>query len=215
MREAARHGLDMVAICDHNSAGNVRPSVKAGGGVITVIAGIEVTTAEEVHVLGLFPTPEAAEEVAAVVREGLPDRPRARPEEQILFGDDDEPVGSEARPLVASCGLTLAVAVDLIRSRGGLVVGAHVDRPSFGVLGQLGFIPEDVRFDAVEISTAGLRAGRCSELARLGLPIVSSSDAHSPEEIAASVTELDVEEASFEELRAALSGLQGRRCRCA
>lgn len=90
-----------------------------------------------------------------------------------------------------------------------------MDRPSFSVLGQLGFVPADVRFDGAEVSAAGVLRGRVAGMERLGLPIVSGSDAHSLEEIGASTTVLDVDAASFPELALALRGDEGRRCRCA
>jgi hypothetical protein len=80
------------------------------------------------------------------------------------------------------------------------------------VPGQLGFLPADVPFDAIEISSAGVRRGRAPDFAALGLPLVSSSDAHFPEDIGTGVTILDVEGPGFDELVLALRGRQGRRC---
>ena len=58
---ALEAGLDMIAICDHNSAANVAAVQEAAGDLLTVVPGIEITTAEEVHVVGLFPNVETAE----------------------------------------------------------------------------------------------------------------------------------------------------------
>lgn len=217
VREAVRRGLDMIAICDHNSSGNVRAVHAAACGELVVIPGLEVTTVEEVHVVGLFPDSEAAGRVSEVLLAGLPfaSSQTTPGGEQLLYGDDGEPAGVENRMLVAATTLDLSAAVDLIRSHGGLAIAAHVDRPSFSVLGQLGFVPAEVRFDAAEVSAAGVRRGRIAGMERLGLPLVSGSDAHSLEEIAASTTLLDVEAASFAELALALRGHEGRRCRCA
>jgi predicted metal-dependent phosphoesterase TrpH len=52
-------GLDMIAVCDHNAAGNTRAVGEAAGARLAVISGIEITTVEEVHVIGLFPTAAA------------------------------------------------------------------------------------------------------------------------------------------------------------
>ena len=60
VHEAVMKGLGMIAICDHNSAANTEAVQKAAGGLLTVIAGMEITTAEEVHVIGLFPTVQSA-----------------------------------------------------------------------------------------------------------------------------------------------------------
>ncbi|MCX5684822.1 MAG: PHP domain-containing protein, partial [Planctomycetota bacterium] len=75
VRAAVAKGLGMIAICDHNSAGNVRATQEAAGGRLSVLAGMEVTTAEEVHVLGLFPDAASAASAADEVLATLPDQP--------------------------------------------------------------------------------------------------------------------------------------------
>ncbi len=222
VEEARRQGLAMIAICDHNSAGNAaavcQAAGRAAGGALTVIAGIEITTVEEVHVLGLFPSGAAACRVSERVRATLPEEPR-RPggappfwSEQTLFDAQDRKTGVERRMLGLACGFELNAAVALIRQHGGLAVAAHIDRRSFSVLGQLGFFPEGVSFDAAEISAAGVARGLGGEYRRLGVPLVSSSDGHSPEEIGCACTALLIAEPSFAELSMALRGQAGRRC---
>jgi len=190
---AVELGLDMIAVCDHNSAGNVAATQGAAGGRLAVLAGIEVTTAEEVHVLGLLPDAAAAEAVGREVEAALP--PRAREDRRLLS---------------TGCGLDVAGTVALIHGHGGVAVAAHVDRRSFGVLAQLGFWPEGAGFDAAEISAAGARRRAASQIpdSRLqipeGLPVVCGSDAHSLDELGAGRTVCELEEASFEGLAAAL-----------
>jgi predicted metal-dependent phosphoesterase TrpH len=197
VRVARERGLAVIAICDHNSAGNVQAVMEAAatahGGEPRVIPGIEITTREEVHVLGLFPEAEAALAVAAAVLSTLPDE----------------------RFLAAASGYDLSAAVALVRRSGGLAVAAHLDRRAFSVLGQLGFLPEDVRFDAAEVSAAGVARHREEGLRHLGLPLITGSDAHALEEIGAAATVLEVEAPEFAELALALRGERGRRCRLA
>ena len=215
VRGAEALGLAMIAVCDHNSAGNARAVAAAAGAGLAVLAGIEITTAEEVHVLGLFPGCEEAEAAGATVLAGLPAwiPPQGRaPCEQRLLDAAGRIVGYESHLLAGSSVLTLAEAVALIRAHGGLAVASHVDRRAFSVIGQLGFIPADVRFDALELSAAGVARGRAVEFAASGLPLVSSSDGHALEELGAGATVLEVEEASFAELALALRGEAGRRC---
>jgi len=211
VREAELLGLALLAVCDHNSAGNTRAVIRAAGGRLEVIPGMEITTSEEVHVLGLFPSPEAAESAGTRVQAGLPAwAPPRGCTQQRLLDEEGRILGYESHLLAGSSGLSLAEAVALIRSLGGLAVASHVDRRAFSVIGQLGFIPAEVRFDALEISAAG--AGRAAEFAGSGLPLVSSSDGHFPEELGAGCTVLEAEEASFAELALALRGEGGRRC---
>jgi hypothetical protein len=221
-REAARKGMAVIAVCDHNSAGNVAAVVAAAAALAdgpAVIAGIEITTAEEVHVLGYFPGPSAA---AAAAREvALPPwRPLAartsaagaREPEQQLMDAAGKVTSIERRMLAAASGFSLSETVDLIHRHGGLAVAAHMDRRSFSVPGQLGFLPPEVPFDGLEISAAGVARGRAAEFTCHGLPLLSSSDGHFLDDIGTGSTVLEVEGPTFSELALALRGAQGRGC---
>jgi PHP family Zn ribbon phosphoesterase len=213
VREAEAQGLALIAVCDHNTCGNVRAVTQAAGSRLAVIPGIEITTAEEVHVLGLFPSHDAAELACRSVQAGLPAwAPPRGCTQQRLLDEEGRILGYESHLLAGSSGLSLTEAVKLIRSLGGLAVASHVDRKSFSVIGQLGFLPREVRFDALEISAAGAARGRAVEFLSSGLPLLASSDGHAPEEVGAGCTVLEAEEPSFAELALALRGERGRRC---
>ena len=214
---ALARGLDMIAVCDHNTAGNVRAVQRAGeaaGGGLAVIAGMELTSAEEVHVVGLFPDAAAAERVAAQVRSLLPQADADYYSffgEQPLLASDGCQVGAETAALVLATSLDLTEAVDLIHREGGVAVAAHVDRTSFGVFSQLGFFPADAGFDGLEVSRwLPADSPRLADFAALGLPLVCSSDSHYLEEIGAGCTEFRLAEPSFAELVLALAGARGR-----
>jgi 3',5'-nucleoside bisphosphate phosphatase len=221
-REAARKGMAMIAVCDHNSAGNVDAVAAAAAALPdgpVVIPGIEITTAEEVHVLGFFPDGAAARAAAAevVLPPWRPLAPRTskagmRQPDQALMDAEGRITGIEERMLAAASAFTLSETVDLIHRHGGLAVAAHMDRRSFSVTGQLGFLPPDVPFDGLEVSAAGVAQGRAAEFAGHGLPLLSSSDGHFLEDIGAGFTVLDVEEPGFAELARALHGVGGRGC---
>jgi hypothetical protein len=222
----------MLAVCDHNSAGNVgavwEAARRAGGATAetagtpapreievsapVVIPGIEITSREEVHVLGLFADPAAAAAVGHAVLSTLPEGHRGDAPEQPLFDAEDRRIGSERRPLAAASSLSLSAAVALIRDHGGLAVAAHVDRRAFSVIGQLGFLPEEPRFDAAELSAAGWERGRAAEYGRLGLPLICGSDGHFLEDVGRGRTLLWAVEPSFAELALAMQGCSGRRC---
>jgi 3',5'-nucleoside bisphosphate phosphatase len=220
-REARRKGLGVIAVCDHNTCGNAAAVGRAAAGDPLVIPGMEITTVEEVHVLGLFPDAGAAQAAAAAVRDGLPpwkaftawgapDMER-RPAQELMDADGAV-TGIEERMLASASGLDLTQAISLIREHGGLAIAAHVDRRSFSVFGQLGFLPPDARFDALEISAAGAARGRAAAFTCHGIPLVSSSDSHFLSDIGAGCTLLEVEEPCFAEIARALCGAGGRRC---
>lgn len=152
---AAIIGLDAVAITDHNSVGNVRSAMKVGEQVgMKVLAGMEVETAEEIHVLTLYNTIEAAEEVAKAVYNALPDI-KNRPEifgHQFYMDEDDNIVGEEEKLLISPTTIQVEDLQALVKSVGGIVFPAHVDRHSYSILTNLGFIPEDLDIDGIEIS---------------------------------------------------------------
>lgn len=214
---ALEAGLDMIAICDHNTAGNVTAVQQAGeaaGGGLAVIAGMELTSAEEVHVVGLFPDAAAGGRAAAQVRSLLPQADAGYYSffgEQPLLAADGCAVGSETAALALATPLDLTEAVELIHREGGIAVAAHIDRKSFSVFSQLGFIPKDAGFDGLEVSRwTPADSPRLTDFAALGLPLVGSSDSHYLEEIGASYTELRLAEPTFAELALALIGAGGR-----
>ena len=213
VRDAIHEGLDMIAICDHNSAGNVTAVQQAAGGAISVLGGIEITTAEEAHVIGLFPDASAAGAASEEIGAGLP-RLRQDPGKfgtQLLMNASGRVVGTEARMLGVASVFGLDDAVELIRRHDGLAVAAHLDRPSFSVLSQLGMMPADVEFDAIEVSAAGAAAGRVAEFVSFGLPVITSSDSHFPSDVGSCRTRFDMLSATFGELVLALEGAAGRR----
>ena len=72
---AVRAGLDSVAVCDHNSAENAGAVHRAGFSAgLSVIPGMEITSSEEVHILGLLPDLEAAMALQSKVYKSLPGR---------------------------------------------------------------------------------------------------------------------------------------------
>lgn len=215
VKAARSKGLDVIAICDHNTARNVAATQKAAGQQLRVIAGIEVTTREEAHVVGLFPDAARATTVAEQIGATLPvasEEAKARFGRQWLLDAEGCRMGEASQLLAAASAFSLSETVELIKAHQGLAIAAHVDRPSFSVLSQLGVFPTDVAFDAAEVSPVGLASGRHQDLASLGLPVIASSDSHFLWEVGCGSTVFEMLQPSFEEIAGALRGLSGRRC---
>lgn len=213
---AEERGLNLLAICDHNAAGNARAAAEAGRGRVAVIPGMELATAEKVHVLGLFPTHEAAVSAAEEVRATLAKlQPERRFADQPVMNARGAVVSAEDSSLAQASAFELAAAVDLIRGYGGLVIAAHVDRQSFSVMSRFGSFPDHVRFDALEVSAAGVEAARDIDFHGIGLPLIASSDSHCLSEIGACRTVFQMRAPTFDELALALRGAGGRSCRIA
>lgn len=220
VERACSEKLDWIAVCDHNTAGNaVAYQGAAEGWNLTVIAGIEITTMEEIHVIGLFPEVPCAQEVADCVQRTLPIADLDYFQcygEQILLDADGGRRGCEPRALALASTFTLTQTVDLIHANRGLAIPAHVERPSFSVCSQLGDLPDDIPFDAVEFSPIGSRfIGLREKFARYGFSMIGSSDSHYLSDIGRFRTLVDAEAATFEELAAAIRGDNGRSVRYA
>ncbi|MFP4474448.1 MAG: PHP-associated domain-containing protein [Desulfatibacillaceae bacterium] len=207
-------GLDMIAVCDHNSAENAGAVIRAGAARgLAVLPGMEICSREEAHFLGLFPDGASARRMQGFVWRHLPgdNNPQAFGY-QVVANEHDEVEYECERLLVGATTLSAARVVRSIHANGGLAAASHVDRPSFSLVGQLGFIPPDLPLDAVEVS---FRA-TCEQVARVvhgmaGLPCLRNSDAHFPGEVGRARTFLVAEEPTFAELAMALAGRNGRR----
>jgi len=217
VEQALATGLDLIAICDHNAVGNVGAFKEAAAGKgLVVIAGIEITTAEEIHVVGLFPDQPSAQLVARRVLSTLPimgPQYERRFGEQVLMDRNGCQTGRENRALALATALTLEETVSLIRDSRGLAIAAHIERPSFSVYSQLGDLPRWIPFDAIEVSPAAQRPmiGLREKFARYGFPMIASSDSHYLHEIGRARTFIEAAEATFEELAVAMRGEDGRR----
>ena len=212
------NNLDMVGICDHNSAENVIATQKIGQREkIAVIGGIEAASQEEVHILALFDNVKELLEFQEIIYEklsGLNDEKVFG--KQLMINEDDEVVGSNDRLLIGATSLSLQKIVQTIHSLGGLTIASHIDRRSFSIIAQLGFIPEGLLLDALELSpnyehrTTSFASRRANpEL--YGFPLVTFSDAHFLKDIGKSFTIFLMEEASIGEIKKALSRENGRK----
>jgi PHP family Zn ribbon phosphoesterase len=212
--QAKLRGLDIIGICDHNSVDNVvcakRVGEKEG---LAVIGGIEVTSQEEVHILALFDEDKDLFELAKLIYENLPGENNERFfGEQIVVDENDEVLDLNRRLLIGATALPLSQIVDRIHSLNGLAIASHIDRESFGIVGQLGFIPEGLKLDGLEVSSRmSLKQAHSAFGEACHLPLITSSDAHALEDIGRSSISLMMEEVNIEEIRKALYGEGGRR----
>ena len=192
-------GLTAIALSDHNTVDNVRATIEAGKEYgLTVIPGMEVETEEEVHILTLYPSIEAAEYVSEEVYKKLPMIPN-RPEifgEQCFMDAEDNITGHEEKLLLTAAALSMNSLYDLVKTAGGLFIPAHIDRHSYSVLTNLGCIPKDRDIRYVELSkrvedVAGYLESR-PELREY--VIFRDSDAHYLEDISEPVNSFDIDD---------------------
>lgn len=148
-------GLDIIAVTDHNSCGNLPAVMEAARRFgLTVIPGMEVQTKEEVHIVCLFKKMEGAMRFSEIVYNSLPDIENNEEVfgRQLLFNGCDEITGKEKKLLLSSAALSVSDVLVLVRGLGGICIPAHVDRPGFSIISNLGFIPPGLKINTIEIS---------------------------------------------------------------
>jgi PHP family Zn ribbon phosphoesterase len=219
VREAVHKGLDLIGVCDHNSAENVlavkRAARKTG---LTVLGGMEVASAEEAHILVFFDDDEDLLRFQDAIYRHLSGTNDERVFGQQVIADEEDGVdGFCERLLIGATSLTAEQLVVEARAGKGesLVIASHVDREAFSIIGQLGFIPRGLDLDAVEVSahiTPAAARERFPDCKRY--PVITSSDAHSPEDIGRQVTCFMVEEGTVAEIKKALAGKDNRKAEC-
>jgi hypothetical protein len=214
IRAGRAAGLGLIAVCDHNSAENAGAVMSVGRRHgLAVLPGLEICSREEVHVLAIFGELEQALAMQERVYAHLPGE--NRPDvfgHQIVATEADEVLAQNPRLLIGATALGLADIVRAVHALKGLSLAAHVDRPANGIIQQLGFIPQDLELDGVEVSHRISPAAARSALPAIRrLPCLTFSDAHFLSDIGRAHTRFRLEAATFEELRLALKETRGRR----
>lgn len=201
-------GLKVVALTDHNTAGNTAAFCRAAQEFdLIAIPGMELCTSEEVHVVCLFPEVSAAERFSAVVRETIPfDNDPTVFGRQLFMDEGDKVLGEESKMLLAASGIGIYDVVGLMREYGGYAFPAHIDRDSFSLLANLGFYDAAMGFRHVEYSynRPDDFFNRHPELR--DIPALSNSDAHYLEQIQDPRHFLHVKEMSLEAVFESLRG---------
>lgn len=207
--------LDLIGICDHNSAENVVATKKIGEKKnIIVFTGMEITSSEEVHIIALFENIGEVLKLQEIIYEHL--TPGENNEtlfgEQIIVNEFDEVEGYCKRLLIGATTLTLRRLVNEIHNLGGLAIPSHIDRESYSIIGQLGFIPEGLNLDALEISPHVSRAQAIERFPEIKkFPLISASDAHFLKDIGKTTTSFLLEAPTIAEIRKAFNNEEGRK----
>ena len=213
---AAQYGVDAVAITDHNASANAAAAGEAAKNYgVKVFPGMEVECREEAHIVVLFDTLEqlaAWQKIVDANMSGLKNNAE-RFGAQFIVDDDDNFIAEEERMLLGPLKLSAAEVIQKVNAMGGMAIAAHVDRPSYSLLMQLGFLPSDMGLAAAEISPAGIRELKEQKLklALGGLNYVTDSDAHMMDSFINGPKNLiTVKSLTVAELKMALAAEEGR-----
>jgi len=209
---AKKKEIDIIGICDHNSSENSLAVMNAAKKMnINVFPGMEVTSQEEVHVLALFDEIENALKLQEYVYENLPGE---NDEEafgmQIIVNEKEEVLGSNNKLLIGATTIPLEKIIQTIHSLNGIAIASHIDRESFSIISQLGFIPDNLELDALEISPS-ITPEEAKKRYSNDYPITYSSDAHYPDDIGKAFTSFLLKDATLTEVKKALKNKDGRK----
>jgi len=208
--EAKKKKLDVIGITDHNTTRQCREVARIGRKEgVTVICGAEITTHEEAHCLAFFEKNEELDAFQEYLDAHLPDIKNV-PEkfgDQVWVDEEEMIAGEETRLLISALDVPVEEIGKKVHDLNGLFIPAHIDRPAYSIISQLGFIPPDLEIDALEISDMTKKE---MMIKTFSLPenvsFITSSDAHYPHQIGTGYVELDMNEATFAELRRVLAG---------
>jgi len=213
VQRAIEAKLDMIAICDHNSSANVPYVIKASEtSNLKILPGMEITTSEEVHLLAIFDSLSNLILLQNIIDQHLPgENDEDRFGVQAIVNENGEVEGINNQLLIGATDLSLDTLISYIHQFNGLAVAAHIDRESFSVLSQLGFIDDNVGFDALEITPlTGFNQARIRYPELSKYSFIVSSDSHFIKDIGQAFTRMSLQEPSFAELKLALKRQNGR-----
>jgi PHP family Zn ribbon phosphoesterase len=217
---ARQRGVNILGVVDHNAAGNARALIDAAASrgpeePVRVLPGLEIESVEGVHVVCLCDSADAAEAMQEFVWDHLPAAPHRPGElgEQWLSDGQGHPTRQEMRLLLQATEIKLDDICRECRERGLLALPAHVIRRAYGLIGVLGFVPDGLEIDALELGPLGrtpmpLSGPAQADLARY--PQVRSSDAHQLDQVGSACTDFWIVEPTISELRLALKLKAGR-----
>lgn len=192
-------GLNIAALTDHNTAGNCAAFAEAAGrhGLIA-LPGMELTTAEEVHVLCFLPDLDTAKAFGALVHDHLPDIANQERVfgKQLYMDSGDSVLGEERRLLTTATDIGIYEVAGLMERFGGVAVPAHIDRPSFSVFSNLGFWDKAFGFSLAECTGSLSPAFFLQHPNLSGVRLITGSDAHSLNQIRDADQAMEIPEAS-------------------
>ena len=175
------NGVRIMALTDHNSSRNCPAFFEAARRYgIVPIAGMELTTAEDIHAVCLF---ETLDDALAFNDEVDSRRVRVKNREeifgeQLILDGEDNVVGREEDLLINATTVSLEEAPKLAAKYDGICYPAHIDRQANGAIEVLGDFPHYAGFRLAELNDPSNRDAYVDKYGLEGIHLLFSSDAH-------------------------------------
>lgn len=213
---AVQHEVDIIAITDHNACDNVVAALEAAKGTeVTVLLGMEVESKEEVHLIVLFEKMRQLKAWEQFIKSHLSGRlnDAERFGAQFIVDAEDNFIAEKTELLLTSLTVGVSEITSQVKNLGGICIASHVDRPTYSIISQLGFIPPDVDLAAVEVSRNMSIAHAAERIPAIGrLPVITASDAHVMDDfVNGPKTTFYLEQPTIEEIRQALLAQNSRK----
>jgi PHP family Zn ribbon phosphoesterase len=217
IQTAKEKKLDIIGITDHNSTLHAELMLELGKkNGITVFPGAEVSTQEEVHCLAFFENIEAAKQFQQFLDEkstGIQNN-TARFGHQLIVNEKEEILDEVPELLIMGLKAPIDEVEKKVHQLNGVFIPAHVDRAVTSIYSQIGFIPEDLKIDAIEFSSNSTPEQLLEKRSELkSYQLITNSDAHYPEQLGTRATEYYLKEPTFSEWQKALAGEGNRKVR--
>ncbi len=209
VEKAKEAGLQIIGITDHNSTLNaklVRQLGKEEG--ILVLTGAEVTTKEEVHCLAFFEHDDQLDQFQKFLEKHIIRIPNSKGHFGYQPVVDARENIIEMVPYYLSSALKKGITEiqKYVYELDGIFIPAHVNRSMNGLFSHLGFIPQNLEFDALGIT------GKTTEnhvrkhyVLENKISLLYNSDAHFLEQIGSSYSVFTISELNFLEVKMALN----------
>lgn len=215
VRRALDHGLDIIAVTDHNSTRQcsiVKKMAEDSG--LLVVNGSEVNSSEEVHALCLFEDDYSRDQFQKFLDKNLPNIPNHPGYfgHQVIVNEKNEILEEVEEYLGSALSVGLETIEKQVHQLNGLFIPAHIDRPINSIFSQLGFIPPYLKVDAMQITShASEKQVRQQYDLHEERSLIKCSDAHYPEDLGNTYTTFHMHKLSFQELKWALLQKNGRK----
>lgn len=215
VRKAIESELDIIGITDHNSTRQceivMKEAAKEG---LSVYPGVEMTTREEIHCLAYFMSLENLREFQIYLDKYLPfikNDPQLFGD-QVVVDENENIVFEEEKLLISALQIGIDKLEKIVHDLNGIFIPAHVNKPKDSLISQLGFIPTDLKVDALEI-TKHIKSNDFRTMNKVSdqITIIKNSDSHMLESIGKNVSFYEMQTSDFSEFCLALNNLSGRK----
>lgn len=194
---AAKRGLNIIAITDHNAVYNCKPTIEISHDFdILVIPGIELNISD-IHFLAYFPDFSIAELFQNYINKFIPTiyNDSSKIGYQLIVDKHENIIEEYPFLLISSLDINIYELIKEIKKNNGIIIPAHIDREAYSILNVLGFIPEDLEINGLEISNKM----KYEEYKKLygKYTFINSSDAHNLDDIGKNYTLIEMKEKNF------------------